>query len=146
MALRCVLCFLPHVPKGTETQWPTVVTSSQHPFMRCLPFPGSLHHTPDGTFCNHFPNKPLTPETASGGHQSKALATSRGCFNLCLACSAFGMGFSQLPGEINKSCICPQGRKTNGWKVGKIYIYIVMLGPTCPLFKAGGMKFPHIKF
>lgn len=46
MTLRYVLCCLPHLPKGTEPQWPTVVTSSQHPVMGCLPFPSLLHHTP----------------------------------------------------------------------------------------------------
>lgn len=87
-ALRCVLCCLPHVPKGTEPQWPAVVTSSQHLFMRCRPFPGLLHHNPNGASCDHFPNKPLTPETAFGGHQSKALATSRGLLQplSCLQC------------------------------------------------------------
>lgn len=120
MALRCVPCCLPHVPKGTEPQWPAVVTSSQYPFMRRLPFPGSVHHTPDGTSCNHFPNKPLTPETASGGHPSKALATSRGLLRplSCLQCFWNGV----LPASRRKKIILylsPREENKRGRKVGK---------------------------
>lgn len=112
MALRCVLCCLPHVPKGTEPQWPAVVTSSQHLFMRCRPFPGLLHHSPNGASCDHFPNKPLTPETAFGGTPEQGTSNISGAASTSvLPAVLFEWGSPSFQEKETNPVFVPKGGK-----------------------------------
>ena len=113
--------------------------------------PVSLSHSPEGVSWDHFPSKPLTlgqllryPNVTSQ-QQPRSLG-------LFYPLSALALGrcspsFQENEAKPCRSCpgACPQGRKERGGRLGKKKS-MMLLRPTCALFKAGGMKFSHIKF
>ena len=149
---ECDLHCSPEVPNGTEVWLPKMVTYLiTPPLTRCFPFPVSLLHSSDGASWDHLPNKPLTPGQLLGDPNAmpRRQPRSRGLFHPlpCLQCFREEV----LPASRRKKQtpvdpfqeLIPKGEKKGeeGWEKNTL-----LLGPTCALFKAGGMKFSHIKF
>lgn len=145
----CVLCYLPRLHNGTGPQLPTMGACliTLHPFTTCLP---SL---------SHVPTPPLAlpgityPWDSFWGTPMQGPRTTKPPRAISSPPLPVALWKEVLPAARRKKQspaypfqeLVPKGGRLEKTQKAKTN-HIMLLGPTCPLFKAGGMKFSHIKF